>query len=613
MSNSLLPKDDITSLFYDENEISIHDIKDVIENQISQQDNTWKAYTTSLNYCFEALSMISDLIKLQMFYNESYEFVSLNNDIDNIFNNRNEFHTGTSDTHIPQVSSIKELFDDVSYRQWKYKDIALKSIQKSNKLLLGLDSLITSLTEIRKFIDNNMDDLLRDSMTLLTEIWFYMMVKLKWFKLQIISSFIKAKCLLINFELNLVLDYLSQSDIYDNNVKFKSEAIDKLKHTITSFNTFIWDLLGNIDKAIENKDEILYNESFKSFLGIETMYNHINFKWLIPEEIQRDGNNPFFIDDVSSNSYLNSDLKDVKQLEHISQYVNSMIDLIPDTETETELESPSHSPMRRTMLHSIKEQQQQQGSNPRSTPITSPMNYSGSSYRSISHQLPHLLNAFNNVKQLEHDIETSSNLLLRNKKDNLNAINSTFTKTESNPNSKERSHSISSSLSTSSTLYSTTGHPSSSLPKMAFNDNPSRTQAYNNNNTRNISIDINSDDNLTKSAGNFSAQFPSKGSSIFLSNPLSMGIANSPVTSSSLLSKSEILKHDLQMLMSIENQTPIINSKMLPDRNRFADPTIINTTSNISGFHSTLLNNLYGINRAKYSSELRKNKNNQGK
>ncbi|KAK5778514.1 Mdm36p PWA37_000229 [Arxiozyma heterogenica] len=602
MSDPLLPKDDITSLFYDENDITVHDIQDVIENRIYQQDITWKAYKTSLNYCFEALNMISDLIKLQIFYNESCEFALLNTDINNIFNRGNELHTNTSDTHIPHISSIKNLSDDVSYQQWKYKDIALKSIQKSNKLLFGLESLSTGLIEIRSFIDNNMDNLLKDSMTLLTEIWFYMIIKLKWFKLQIISSFIKAKCLLINFELQLILDYLLHSDLYNNKTEFKSEATDKLKRTISSFNTFICDILENIDKSIENKDEVLYNESFRLFLDIEIMYNHINFKWLIPEDIQRDENNPFFIDDISFNPYLSSSLKDVKKLGHISQYVNNMIDLIPDTETETEIESVSHSPMRRTMLHSIKEQpQKQEEVDARSTPINSPTNYSGSPYGSISYQLPHLLNAFNNVKQLEHDIETSQNLLLRNKKDKLNTTTSTFTKTELNPNTKERSHSMSSSLSTSSTLYSTTGYPSSSLTKTTFNENSIKTQAYNSNynsNNENANIDIDSDVKLISTVGCFSAQF--------LSNPLSIGIKNSPITSSSILSKSQILKNDFQMLMSMEDKTSTMNGKILLDKNKFTNSTIINTTSNIFGFHSTLLNNLYGINGRKSSNGLRK-------
>lgn len=604
MSSSLPSKDEITSLFYDEDNITVHDIRHIIECRIFKQNNSWKAYDKSLKYCFEALNIISDLIKLQIFYNESNEFASLNNNIDDILKHEIQFNIDTLDTHIPQVNSIKDLFNDVSYQQWRYKDIAFKAIQKCNKLLFGVDSLATSLTEIRKFIDNNMNDILMDSMTLLTEIWFYIVLKLKWFKLQVISSFIKSKCLLINFELNLILDYLSYSNIYENDIKFKSEVSDNLQRTVTSFNGFISELIDNTNKSIENKDEMLFNESFKLFLNIETMYNHFNFKWLIPEEAQNNQVSPLFIDEAAFNPYSNFNLKDFKQLEHISQYVNNMIDMSPDTETETELESPSYSPVAGIMEHSIKEQQQQPILYP--FQIKSSMNCTGSSYRYITNQLPRLLNAFNNVKQLEYDIGNSSNLLLRDGKDKLNISGSSFIKRESNSYPKERSQSMSSSLSTSSTLCSNTWYPPSPSVRSTYNDNSSTSKIYNNSNNSNIeNIDIDFNGKPINSTRKSSTKSLPKGSNLYLLNSFSAGIKNSPVTSTPILNKSHILKNELQMLMSMEEKVSIMNSKIIPERMKFVNSTINSTTSNISGFHNSLLNNLYGVNNVKSSSDIR--------
>lgn len=603
MSFLSLPKDDLTSLFQDnEDDITVFDIQGVIENRISKQNNNWKAYIPSLNYCYEALNILSDLIKLQILYNKSNEFISLNNIINNIFNH--DLNIDTFDTHILQVDSIKDLFNDSSYQQWSHKDIALRAVQKCNKLLFELDTLTKSLADIRVFIGNNMDDLPRDSMTLLTEVWFYLISKLNWFKLQIIFTFVKSKCVLINFELTLILNYISHSDLYENDLQFKSDVMDRLRRTIISFDGLISDLLKNIDRSIKNKDETLYNESFKSFLDIETMYNHTNFRWLIPEETPNEEPDPLFIDDGSFNPYLNSDLRNVKQLKHVSKYVNNMFDLIPGTEAEIELEGLSHSPIGGAMLHSMKEQQRQ--ANPHPTQTKHTMDCSASSFGYITHQLPNLLNAFSNVKQLEYDIETSPNLLSRDERDKINISGGSFIKRELNLVRKERSQSISSSLSTSSTLFSNTGSPSLPPIRSPYNDNFCATKTYNTDNFNNIeNININSNGKTINSSRRYSAKFLSKGLGLYFSNPLLASINSSSIPSTSIVNKSQIWKNDFQMLTLMDENFSFINNKISSDRIKFANSMLNHTTSNISGFHSTLLNNIYGINGVKSSRDIR--------
>ncbi|CAL9727606.1 mitochondrial distribution and morphology protein 36 [Monosporozyma unispora] len=607
MSNTSSSGDGITSLFQDEN-INVNDLQDVIENQITKPGENWKSYKMSLSYCYESLNIISDLLKLQMFYNDSIEFQSLNGYIEEKFI-RNVELNGNMINHISHVTKLIELRDDVSYDQWKYKENALKTIQKCNKMLIGLDSLTINLTDIREFIDNNMDELLRDSMTLLAEIWFYLVVQFKWFKIQIVSTFIKSKCLLINFELHLVLDYLMNSDYYEGNAIFKREVSEKLQNTILSFNSYISDLIKNINHAIEIKDENLYNESFTSFLDIEVMYNHLNFEWLIPEEENEDANKSLS-DETTTKHYLNSDPKDIQNLEHISQYVDNMIELIPESETET----PVHSPRRREQLYPTNNR----NNTPMLQGLTAPM--------SITRELPHLLNAFNNVKRLENDIEASSKLIQRPEKDELIYRNVSPSNVRT-PTLKKRSQSMSSSVSTSSTLYSNPGFPSSSsttattsiiVPTAKMNDDndinfknmyssmtPTRETA-----NKKLGAAYRIPNGPTTTTTTTTTTTPSQMSmsqpGLTLTNPLSVCVTNPLSMSTSMATQSQVLMNDLKKLMLMQEQLSVMNNKTIPTKKSFSNSPL-NSAPHGIGFHSVLLNNLYGISGVRTQTDINRN------
>lgn len=561
MSNISLSGDKITSLFHN-GIVNVDDIQDVIENQITTtHENHWKAYNISLSHCYNSLNILSDLVKLQIFFKESTDFTSLNNYIDERFV-RNLESSDNIINNISSITTLTELRDDVTYSQWKYKDNSLKCIQKCNKLLIGLDTLTINLNDIREFIDNNMDELLRDSMTLLAELWLYLITQFKWFKMQVISTFIRSKCLLVNFELHLVLDYLMNSNFYDRNQSFKREVSNKLQNTILSFNSYISDLIKNMNHSIEIKNENLFNESFTSFLDIETMYNNLNFEWLIPEG----GNMNKSVEEKTATShYLNSDPKDIKNLEHISQYVDNMIELIPDSET------PLHSPRITTRDQLYQTNNHNNNSVPHS--MTTSM--------SITRELPHLLNAFNNVKRLENDIEASSRIISRNEREEYNYARSISPSKTQTPHLKRRSQSMSSSVSASSTLYSSPDFVTSTTISAKTNDD-------NDNNFKNVYSSM----TLPKETGNkklaAAYRIPSDPApQMFMSQP---GLTLSPP----IASQSQVLKNDLRKLMSMQEQLPITNNKAIPSKSSFGNLPL-NVTPHVTGFHSVLLNNLYGI------------------
>lgn len=603
MSNpSLTTGDPITSLFHNGN-IKVEEVQDVIENKISKEKTYWKSHAMSLNYCYESLNIMSDLIKLQLFYKDSTDFMILNKFIQEKFRKN-----GARLDHINSIpffatTTLIQLSEDNTYNEWKYKDNALKSIQKCNKLLIGLESLSINLSDIRHFLNNNMNDLLRDSMTLLVEIWLYLINQFKWFKIKILSTFIRSKCLLINFELQLILDYLVGSKYHEKDPVFKVDVKDKLLNTINSFNHFISDLLQNLDQAIVRKDETSFNESFSSFLDIEVMYTNINFTWLNPKEDQ----NTMSIDleEESSKHYLDTDPKDIRDLEHISQYVDNMIELIPEAETQTPLNSPRS---RINVPNSLQQQQRMQ-------PQTSRYGQQPASV-TITRELPHLLNAFNNVKRLESDIEASSRLFRQGEIDDFNLPHAQTPKIET-PRTKRRSQSISSSVSTSSTLYSNSGYHSSSASSSIITASASTIAPTSNTND---DTDINfknmysSMTPITTPAKNKLASAyripPStlststKSSQMFMSQPglampnsLSVCATNPLTVSTSMANQSQLLKNDLMKLMSIEEHPSIPNKKSFTN-------SMIPPGSRVTGFHSVLLNNLYGIGTIRGKNDL---------
>lgn len=611
--------DNVISLFQCD-DIEMGKVQNLIKDQISlNKDNTWKAHGLSLNYCLESLNIVSDLCKLQIYFNDSVElstldyYVNVKFEVDHISCDLYKEQQEDSKPHI-LASTLKQLQDDVYYPQWKYKNNAMQCINKCNKLLLGLDALDSSLTDIRLFIETNIDDILRDPMTLLYEIWLHLLNKFKWFRIHILNSFVKAKCLMINFELQLFTDFITMnSKYYESYPDFHSDVVTKLQNTIHSFNGYIKNILSNMDNSIHNHDEKLYNESFASFLDMEVMYNQLNLDWLIPQtteesEEKKDINS---IDHPSTRHYLNPDPKEIGKLEHISEYVDNIIEL---PEAETPLNSPGY----RTQIYPHNDSH--------SPSITQSFKdtINSSSVR-ITRELPHLLNAFNNVKRLENDIENSSKYSLHTVTEDPNKNTISPKSNVYTPKAKKRSQSISSSVSTSSTLYSNYAFPSSSTSATAstltstakLNENdtdmnfksmyssmgpanqhsgPKLDSAYrvSDDTSRPITA-ITAVSPLSSSSPSLSQMYISESSSLSLNNPSSICGTNPLSVSTSMVSHSQLLRNDLRKLVSLQEQLPVMKNQTIVTKRSFGSSPLKNSTRNISGFHSILLNNLYGV------------------
>lgn len=215
---------------------------------------------------------------------------------------------------------------------------------------------------------------------------------------------------------------------------------------------------------------------------------------------------------------------------------------------------------------------------------------------SITRELPHLLNAFNNVKRLENDIEASSRIIPRNEREEYNYNRSISPSKSQTPHPKRRSQSMSSSVSTSSTLYSTpdflTSATASTIVAKTNDDN-----------------DINfkkmySSMTLPKETGykKLAAAYRIPADSTHQMSMSQPGLT----LSNSMTSQSQVLKNDLRKLMSMQEQLPIPNNKPIPNKNAFGNLPL-NVTPHVTGFHSVLLNNLYGIGSIRSQSDLNHN------
>lgn len=530
------------SLSYD-----ISNIEQIIKNDITATDLDWSKNAIAIDYCYETLNITKDLIKLKLFYQNSNDFSLLDKYIFEKFINFEEDDTVAINESGCPVKVIDDLLNDVHYPMRQYRFIGLKTVDKCNKMLIGMDSMINKLDEIKQFIWGNVNDITRDSMCLLLEMWLHLFDQFKWLRLRIISSFVKSTCLMINFELQVILDYLMNSTQLDDNQKFKYKARDNIINTIKSFNLFIKGLIDSLNLSIEKYDEKVFNESFQLFIDIETMYHQLNFNWLIPPDADENGTDNMN-ERIGQETDDEVDIHEVEELVGIGHYVDTMVNNSQDTQLDTEIDSDYES-------------------------------------GSIVKELPQLLNAFENVKKLE--LELSSSFM-----------------SDSGANLwKIRSQSVSSDASSSSTLVARENNgnyilnknqethfksvDNTSIPNSSSGQsNPASPMANTENNGGR------SYNKLLKSPLRTSSSFPS----LQFSPTASISNRKSVATNTaSTLATQQLLKNDLRKLASLQHeQLGLMKNQPLARSKSFYNNGIL--APKVMGFHSTVLNNLYGVN-----------------
>lgn len=521
----------------------VSNIEQIIKNDITATDLDWSQNAIAIEYCYETLNITKDLIKLKLFYQNSNDFNLLNEYVFEKFINFKPDDDIIINESQCQINIVDDLLNDMQYTMRKYKFIGLKSLDKCNKMLIGIDSMINKLDEIKQFIWSNVNDITRDSMCLLLEMWLHLFDQFKWLRLRIISAFVKSTCLMINFELQVILDYLMNSTQLDNNKKFKSKAKDNIINTIKSFNLFIKGLIDSLNLSIDKYDEKVFNESFQLFLDIEAMYHQLNFNWLIPTDNDKlDDNDVEFITIETDDE---ADIHEVEELIEIGQYVDTMVDTSQDTELDTEVDTDNES-------------------------------------GSIIKELPQLLNAFENVKRLELELSSSfigdsgANIL------------------------KIRSQSMSSEASNTSTVVSR-----DNTSKNVINNNlelpfttPSNKYDNNNHNNSNPASPLGSAHGTGNTFNStLKSQLPTSRSypSLQFSPTASISNRKSITHTASTIATQQLLKNDLRKLINLQQeQLALIKNKPLPRSKSFYNNNVL--APKVMGFHSTILNNLYGVN-----------------
>ncbi|CCK68390.1 Mdm36p KNAG_0A07370 [Huiozyma naganishii CBS 8797] len=522
-------EDKVISLFNyssSSSDVNTQSIANFINKEITKSSGSQKNFDiVTFYYCRDAVTILSDLVKLETIFRSSRDVKVLNDAIDEKFLSGDEFGTDeirNIKTLAFSVASVQDLISNPNYKQCKYKNVALKCIIKCNKLLLGLHTFKNKLDQLRSVIQRNMrgELLITDSMTLLLQLWFHLLKTIRILNVHVVCTFIKAKCLLINFELTLLLDYVTYHFGSDANVN--GECFGKvqvnLQKTIKSFNSFISNLISSLETAEGEGDDKLFGESLDAFLDIEVMYNQLNFDWLISTE--QSSKTKDLARSDSPNKQLNlpeqiNELSlddEVSEIHKICENIDEITDLLPGSETYKNASS----------------------------------NVSQERGASITKQLPSLLHAFNNLKELENDVRP------------------TRVSTHQSPSAYETEHkartqSMSSSVSASSTLFS-----------------------------RDTTSERDHSEYM------FSSFMPSM--LISSSSPGASAHSTSPENSmTNSLMSSQILKNDFKKLLEMQQlQQQELFNKTIPTKESFAFGSKIPLPT-AHGFHNTLLNNIYGI------------------
>ena len=383
---------------------------DLVRHTVNNHNfkDTYFDKDTTLQYCNTALDLLSDIRSLCEGIANSEDFQRLSKKVDDIF-----LHStaSTLNSTKAKTKTTAAVSDDT------VRDLAIQSIQEVNKLLISFEVCSQETSVIREHLSRNIAFVIQDSLTLLLQLWFLLMKSLKTLRFRVMTLFIKAKCLVINYELSLILKYLDDSLLMQENggsdlasgINVKSR--DSVQHILDSFNSFIRALVQDLVMAESQRNQNLFDRCLDIFLDIESMYNQMNFNWLVQEEdYGLQGTGSLEGPSEQSEGSLKEDLYSSRQELDIH---NTSPSTSPNTTTTTTATTTSKDADTGTDLEITSSKDlynNDTASDSDSTMVERSLSISNDpalSQISLTRELPYLLSAFHNAKRLENQLEVA--------------------------------------------------------------------------------------------------------------------------------------------------------------------------------------------------------------
>lgn len=364
-------EDPIISHFKGQKEVSAETLAQLIDEQKHEQAahktraSPKKVHLQSANLrkCEKALSIFTDVIKLKFLIQKSWDLQALGKSVLVRF----DIQTGA-------LSSQEAKLD---HAETFYRELALKTITRCGKLSKATEQLSLDLEDIGEHIRSKSDEnpaaCVENSACLLLEMWFLCGRVMRGLKRNVAALFIKSKLLLIDCELEL-MNSTAQGG-YGN-----------LQETIVSYRSFIKVLLQQLQDAESGNDQTLFEECLQVFLDVESMYGAMNLNWLLLETDQQESDMP------STTESRSAIFEEAAELRDIAQFVDSAVN------EEKESGSDEFSSFTTEKLEPTHDRRMSETSS--SSRISLMMERT-----SLTKELPHLLQAFNNAKRLEQELE----------------------------------------------------------------------------------------------------------------------------------------------------------------------------------------------------------------
>ncbi|SCU89976.1 LAME_0E06436g1_1 [Lachancea meyersii CBS 8951] len=495
--------DSIISHFRGQDPVSTEKLTELVNEQkgkVSQRSKKIAGFQgsgveeQSLRRCESALSIFKELIKLQFLIQKSWDLQALSKSVLVRF----DIQTGA----LPGQDS------KLDHAETFYRELALKTITRCGKLSEAIEALSLDSQRVRDYLDvqssHDPSACLEDSTCLLLEIWFLCGKNMRSLKRNVAELFIRAKLLLIDCELE-VIKSLATEDGYGT-----------LQETVVSYRSFIRVLLQQMQDADVNNDQGLFEECLQVFLDVESMFNVMNFNYLLYETQYSQA-------DVRLPSSTQSNIvQEASELRDMSQFANESN---ASTSSNDENEFAD-------LLPQIRNASQERRMSETSNLSVSLM----MEKTSLKRELPKLLQAFNDAKRLEQELENA-----RAAKNNISE------NVSSSPSVNATTSSLSSSLLS----------PSSSL----FMGSASRMSHDPNSSIFSVNSSIHSEDESRFNEGSLP-----KAKNVPTGFPSADSFANS-------------ITYDSAMKLS--------SSQQLSSSFRYP--------RNVQGFSSNVLNNLYGL------------------
>ncbi|AMD18790.1 HBL112Wp [Eremothecium sinecaudum] len=372
--------DPILSEFRDRTRIDTAKLAGLVEKQ--HRGTYGKRDEDVLENCERALVIYTELLKLKLLLRKTWDLQVLDKSVLVRFGLR-------------PVKVASEAIEPINTTEDMYRDVALKTIAKCDKLSKALEDITggvdSTLQVIQRTVRGRVQAFyMRDSVCILLELWFLCGELLRELKRTVASFFMKAKLLLIDYELECV----QQSIILQDSLR---EQYTMLGETIISYRSFMKVLILQLQDSEANQDAELFEDCLGVFLEIEGMYQSLNMNWLLLEtNLVKHESASYQANAFSEGGSYVLDSLDRFEEDPVHEDVSC---------DEASSASLSHMGTEDTAISSVVSEKRpmDMGFRRLSEHSDFSMNID---HTSISQELPSLLKAFNNAKRLERELES---------------------------------------------------------------------------------------------------------------------------------------------------------------------------------------------------------------